>query len=602
MNTKRRFQQTGMVDQETVDQYQERYEHKRQEVQRDAQRLQDSIRSLATSGLIAVGAVVVLVAFMTALLGNLHQYLETASAFMKFLLNWFVPGVGCAFALWCIVRLYRAFKAWRFDRLDLKRGQAEIDAMNAATNRENLLADAEYAVRMAEAAERTARAQQLSMTLPVDDQGNALYRDPYTGLVTPYIMQMREHPNLSSYHQSQKNDNTLQPGQQQAALPAATGKPTVEEMARLIEHNSLNVALGRSRTATNPENQYIISELQDSHLKIIGGSRMGKSCGAGGILRQVELTHDPRRLSFALLDLENKTSRLFENSEHLITIGGRRERAIHARTIEEVPVYLHYLADELEKRDRMTYAQVEDRPHILVYLEEFLNLKRQLKANYPKLYPTFLVDFNTLATRGLKLGLHLMACAQVDYADEEMRESMNQFMGLNMAYGVRPQAAMAAGFVNTELLNQNYANRKPGQFVIESFSGADIGDAPEFDVRGKVKALEEAKRVTLREEKPYEISEKSTQRNSLETGRNELRNGPRNEPDAGLQAYLREKMLEVINYTRENQSATTTDIIKAVWQVKPGDNDPYRQAKDEYAEVQRMITDLAMRGMSQGDK
>lgn len=552
-----------------------------------------SVKKVVTLFMAAGVSLVVLIGFLTGMIGAWKEYIHTWGWVWQVLIWVLGAGVPTAIGVYLIALGVRA-GFWMVQKHE------EIVSAKDERQRQNKLADAEYAIKMSEAAERTARAQQLAMTVPVDNQGNALYRDPFTGQVTPFIMQMREHPNLSSYHHSQKNDNTLQPGQQQEALPAATtGKPSVEELAGLIERNSLSIALGRSRTATTPENLYIISEIEESHLKIIGGSRMGKSCGAGGILRQVELTHDPHKLSFALLDLEYKTSKLFENSEHLITIGGRRERPIHAKTIEEVPVYLHYLKEELEKRDRMTYAQIAERPHILIYLEEFLNLKRQLKANHPKAYPTFLVDFNTIATRGLKLGLHLMACAQVDYADEEMRDSMAQFMGLNMAYGVKPEAARAAGFVHNELLQQNYANRQRGQFVIESFSGADLGDAPEFDVKAKIKSLEEAKRASIREEKPYEISEKSTQRNSYETGRNEPRNGARNEHDPGLQAHLQAKMLGVMNYTRENPDATTTDILKNIWQVKPGDNDPYRQAKIEYAEVQRMINDLAMRSMNQ---
>jgi hypothetical protein len=559
------------------------------------------VQSIKTVFTLFIGAgisLIVLIGFITGMIGAWKEYIATWGWVWQVLI--WVLGGGVPMAVGALLIAYgvRAFFWMQREREDILSARDGRSRLNAEMTRQNLLADAEYAVKMSEAAERQARAQQIALTLPVDEQGNALYRDPYTGIVTPYIMQMREHPGLTSYHHSQKNDNALQAGQQQAALPAAANKPTVEEMAGLIEFNSLDVALGRSLATS----ENLISSIEESHLKIIGGSRMGKSCGAGGILRQVELTHDPRKLSFALLDLEYKTSRLFENSNHLITMGGNRDRAMHAKTIEEVPQYLRFLTQELERRDRMTLDQVAQRPHVLIYLEEFLNLKRQLQNNFEKkLYQQFLTDFNTIATRGLKLGLHLMVCAQVDYADKDLRDSIAQFMGLNMAYGVKPEAARAAGFVNHELLQQNYANRQRGQFVIESFSGADIGAAPDFDVKAKIKELESSKRAEVREEKPYEISEKSTLRNQPETGRNGARNGDRNEPDAGLQAHLHKMMLATMNYTHENPDATTTDILKNVWDAKPGNNADYYQAKTEYAEVQRMINALAMRGMNQGE-
>ncbi len=159
------------------------------------------------------------------------------------------------------------------------------------------------------------------------------------------------------------------------------------------------------------------------------------------------MTHDPEKLCFALLDMEYRTSQLFEKSKHVavLNLGLGREIHCHAKSIEDVPMYLHYLVQELECRNRLSYHELEKLPHILIYLEEFLDLKKRLKIGDKKVYVQFLTDFNTLATRGLKLGLHLMLCAQVDYADEDLKDCMAQFVGINMAFGVKPLAAMAAG-------------------------------------------------------------------------------------------------------------------------------------------------------------
>lgn len=280
----------------------------------------------------------------------------------------------------------------------------------------------------------------------------------------------------------------------EAALPSLNvARPQVSELAQRIERNSLSLCLGKSLT----DGGYLIAELAGTHFKIIGATQMGKSCEAGGILNQIEMTHDPQRLCFALLDLEYKTSRLFEKSEHLAVLSPGRGREIpcHAKSIEEVPTYLHYLVEELERRDRIaSYQEVEELPHIIVYIEEFLDLKKQLRIRDKKLCNQFLTDFGTLATRGLKLGLHLMPCAQVDYADDDLKDSMAQFLGLNMAFGVKPEAARAAGFISSELLSKNYAHRTPGQFVVEMIGASDLGIAPDYDVKAKLKALSEHQR------------------------------------------------------------------------------------------------------------
>lgn len=280
----------------------------------------------------------------------------------------------------------------------------------------------------------------------------------------------------------------------EAALPSLNvARPQVSELAQRIERNSLSLCLGKSLT----DGRYLIAELTGTHFKIIGATQMGKSCEAGGILNQIEMTHDPQRLCFALLDLEYKTSRLFEKSSHLAVLSPGRGREIpcHAKGIEEVPVYLRHLVEELERRDRIaSYQEVEELPHIIIYLEEFLDLKKQLRIRDKKLCNQFLTDFGTLATRGLKLGLHLMPCAQVDYADDDLKDSMAQFLGLNMAFGVKPEAARAAGFISSELLSKNYAHRTPGQFVVEMVGGSDLGIAPDYDVKAKLKALPEHQR------------------------------------------------------------------------------------------------------------
>lgn len=366
-------------------------------------------------------------------------------------------------------------------------------------------------------------------------------------------------------------------------------KPSVEELARKVERNSLTLCLGRSLTTGKD----LTTELNGTHLKIIGGTQMGKSCMAGSILAQIEKTHDPDVLCFALLDMEYKTSRLFEKSSHLarVTTGQGREVKLHAKTIEEVPIHLHYIVEELERRNRLgSYQDVEKLPHILIYIEEFLDLKKRLKSQGGKVCNQFLADFSTIATRGLKLGLHIMACAQVDYADDDLKDAMNQFIGLNLAFGVRPQAAMAAGFINSDLLSQNFASKTRGQFVLETLGYADLGIAPDYDVKEKIKALHQT-RVLARETKDL----------SLETGFQVDFNQIENQFQTSSQAILADLdgeqwPIEQFNWKLDQMIALLTakqnEQFKQIWEVSPGPGREYKRAQAEREALMQYIKSL----------
>lgn len=337
-------------------------------------------------------------------------------------------------------------------------------------------------------------------------------------------------------------------------------KPQVSELAAKIERNSLQVCLGRSLT----NGEYLIADLEGKHIKIIGASQTGKSCQAVAIHEQLQQTHDPDKLRFAILDREYKPSRLLEHSEHVAVVSGR---PCIARNIDEVPIYLGYLVDELERRDRLSYQELVLLPRILIYIEEFLDLKKRLKLADRKICNKFLVDFNTLATRGLKLGLHLMICAQVDYADDDLKDAMAQFNGIYMSFSVIPTAARAAGFTSTELLNQNFASKTPGQFVLEMAGCCDLAVAPDYDVKAKLEALGQAQIVTVKQ--------------------------ARNTSDSALQAKLAQIM--------EIPGESMRDCIKRVWGASPGDNEGWRRAKSEYEQCMMQLYALALVGMERED-
>lgn len=499
MNTKRRFQQTGMIEQETVDAYQERYDHKRQEVQRDAQRLQDSIRSLAVSGLIAVGAVVVLVMFMVGLLGNLHQYLETSSAAMKFLLNWFVPGMGCAFVLWCLVRLYRAFKVWRFDSIELKRAQAEIDSMNDARTRENWLAEAEVEVRMAEAQKLRAEAIQIERAINFDMNGNAAILNTATWEVAQIRGNYQQYPNLHTI----RNDNQLQAGASDGELQARITEermlPSIEKFYEAIKFNSLQTGLG----AEVETGQLVIAPIRKStHFKFIGGSGQGKSCVAGGVLDIATMTNDPDHLRIGLLDLEHNTSRLFEDLPHVAEIGPRRQRLV-GRDADEVANKLKLLQWELKRRSDLGEEYcTQHEPVLLVYVEEMLSLKYEVVDK--QLQKDMLAAINILGIRGRKYGIFFLTCMQTDYSDKSTREAMAQFRTRG-GFAIDPDTARASGFFNTELVKQNFQQGRQGQYVLERPQYGALVLAPDYDVKVKLETLARAKAAATKPAMPSTI-------------------------------------------------------------------------------------------------
>jgi hypothetical protein len=532
-----------------------------------ALRKAETINALVRTCIIAGVSCILLIAFLIALFGNLHLFLDVTGELMRLVLAYLTPGV---FAAVTIAMLYKSTRIWRTlqaQDLEFQYKRAEIQAVNDANKRRNDINDAEVERIKAEAANLRAEAQRTLMTHDLDAQGNKLIINPWTNEATLYCGNMREHPGLHSMHYTNKVDGS----KATEALPALAGeasKPSIDEIVNSVKRNSYEFVLGRSLQ----NREFIREELTDAHIKLIGGSRMGKSCEAAAIIDQVTQTHDVQHLQIALLDLEYKTSRLFEHDEHILTINtGYKKVQMHAKDVPQVADCLILLHDEMQRRYQLTDTDVDRLPHILIYLEEFLYWKKLLKQFVsPDAREKSLAAFAGLATRGLKVGIHLMACAQVDYADEELRDAMAQFLAINVAFSVKPSAAMAAGFVNSELLRKNYEARTPGQFVVEAIGGSDLGVAPEYNVKAK---LAQIQAVTTISESQQKAS----------------RNPVRNTVDTALQA----KLLQVMEIPGE----TMAETIKRVWYASPGNGPKYQKAKQEYLQVIDVIHAMARRGL-----
>lgn len=273
-------------------------------------------------------------------------------------------------------------------------------------------------------------------------------------------------------------------------------RPKIEEIVDALSEDELEFSTGRSLTS----NELIKIPLAGKHIKIIGASQMGKTSLIAAILEQIRQKYDRSMVRLVILDLEDMTGNLFEDDPLILEMHVQDEvRKLHARNPVEVATMLTWLDDVMQYRygliQRRGIAYVEKLPRILIYFEEFLDWKKTLAQRVPDedLRNDAMAAINTLSTRGLKVGMHLLICAQVDYADAELKAAMAQFVGINVAFGVKPKAAEAAGFVDSERLKENYAAKVPGRYVIEMIGGGDTGISPEFNVREKLKALQAAR-------------------------------------------------------------------------------------------------------------
>jgi hypothetical protein len=530
---------------------QNRFEHEVQVVGNADREISssDGLRSLVKFVIAGSISVILFIGFLTALISNWGIYVAASGSLIRLGAQMLVPAAVLAGVGFCIKY---GLSTWAY----YKNATVEIESKAS-----------ENAIRQAEAQKLLAEADRMRNISHLDEQGNLMVRDEI-GRWQLVQGNMREHPGLHSMHYSIKSESNTEP----IALPAAgqTTKPKVEDLVKLVERNSFQIPMGNSLRGNGP----VIVGIEDVHIRVIGSSRKGKSCLAAAVLDLVTQTHDSSVMLIALLDMENKTSKLFEENGNLAVLQlGSRKIPLHARNPKQVVEYLHLIRNEMDRRYSLPEAEQEKQPHILVYIEEFLSLKKHRDLD-PRMRTALLDDLNELAIRGLKALIHLMACAQVDYADDDLKPLNNNF-GMNVSFAVRPEAARAAGFMCNELLSDNWANKLPGQCVVEATGCVDLVDAPDYDVKALLKARNEPSKVVV-----SEVSETLPKQD---------RNEQRNMPQEALQAKLYQVM--------ENPGENMRDCIRRVWGATPGDNEGWKLAKGEYEEVLKTIHQLARKGM-----
>lgn len=297
-------------------------------------------------------------------------------------------------------------------------------------------------------------------------------------------------------------DRLFQMGREQEK-PSSIPRLLPNDIIRHTEPDDYQICIGRS--LTKPGNPPVWINFYCQHLKIIGASQYGKSSMAAYILYVITRTHAPENVQIALLDLEHKTSKLFTTCDHVarVTINGQPV-TLHARSYEEVLEHLGHCVEIMNQRYRLSEAEAEQEPLLVVYVEEFLDLKDHFKKLVDatsgddkeaakKDYAQLVFRVSQLARRGLKAKLQLLLCAQVDYRDEDFREALVNITG-GMSFNVDPPAARAAGFIRGDLLKRNMEENKRGQAVTETLDCKDLVLAPQYDLREKLRALDKRRR------------------------------------------------------------------------------------------------------------
>lgn len=165
---------------------------------------------------------------------------------------------------------------------------------------------------------------------------------------------------------------------QQQQEEHALRRLSIDEICAHVKFNSYTIFIGRS--LTKPGSPAVQINFYKRHFKLIGASQKGKSSMAAAFLEIITRTHDPEHVILALLDLEDQTSKLFADKPHIaeLLIDGQ-PLLLHARSREQVVEYLNHIVALMDYRYTLSKHEVIEGPILLVYIEEFLALKKYLR-------------------------------------------------------------------------------------------------------------------------------------------------------------------------------------------------------------------------------
>ncbi len=447
-------------------------------------------------------------------------------------------------------------------RIHLHMQEAHLESLRAAQRR----ADEEHATRL----------HLLRTRLPANTEGNRDFiYDERSGQVMEvrsghYIQPVPAHwapHTVSTYKDTSSRVSEDKPVH--GVLGAGITQPSQDWLLGHLPEQALIVSPG---VQASTGQMVKVSICDVPHFKILGSTGFGKSCLAGSLLDQATHLNRPEVFQLACLDLEHKTSRLFEDLPHIAhcRVGSRLVQLV-ATDAEEVVEHLGYLKKVLDYRAGLSEPELTRQPVLVIYVEEMLSL--QYEVVDPKQLKSMLADVTVLSVRGRKYGMFLIAVMQTDYSSEELRVSQKMFR-FRAAAAIDQSAARAAGFQNTELIKQNFQHGQPGQFVIEYPSFSQLVLAPTYDVKRlvaeKTRASHDFTRVSEDEPSPGLTLLKPSRNSSETTVKTD---------ETALQARLQEvRHLQALGWGK-------VAIIEKVWKVKAGATHGYKHACLEYDHI-----------------
>lgn len=476
-------------------------------------------------------------------------------------------------AAWSTVTLFAPFVIW----LAFVCGALYLVGMSGSHIVIRWLAVFEKRQAMRHAEGRYQLEQHIALTrMAADEQGNyPVYMPPAPVQIAPMLFapgnSLHGAPRLAARE-----------GQPAIAAPSELASPDIKQpsMRSLLSHleeNALQVCAGVRADTGEP----VILSIPDAvHFKLIGSSGFGKSCLAAALLEQAIRTNTPDVLRIALLDLEHKTSKLFEDAPHVLELTqGRRHIPLVATSADEVALQLGLLKLELDRRARLSETALQDEPLLLIYVEEMLSLQYEVA---PELLAKMLADLAILAVRARKYRMFLLACSQTDYSTPELRTAQKQFRS-RMAFAIDTTAARAAGFMSTELIKWSFTHSAKGSglYVLETPGLAALMLAPVYDVRQKVLAHE---RSTARSTGVQDVFTPETmrivnsERTPVEQPLNTLRTGREQATEANGTHSEQVQQLQALGWGK-------IAIMEKVWNVKRGGSLKWQQAEQEYNEI-----------------
>ncbi len=484
------------------------------------------------------------------------------------------------FAAWSTVTLFAPFVVW----LAFVVGAFYLIGSSGAQVASAWLAVFEKKQAMRHAEGRYQLEQHLSLTrIAADEQGNyPVFLPPAPVQIAPMLFSPGNSPHGSRVQVREEQPAIAAP---QEMISSAVKQPTLRSLLSHLEENALQICAGVRADSGEP----VILSIPDAvHFKLIGSSGFGKSCLAAALLEQAITANSPDVLRIALLDLEHKTSKLFEDSPHVLELqSGRRHIPLVATSADEVAQQLGLLKLELDRRARLSEMALQDEPLLLIYVEEMLSLQYEVA---PELLAKMLADLAILAVRARKYHMFLLACSQTDYSTPELRTAQKQFRS-RMAFAIDTTAARAAGFMSTDLIKWSFTHSQKGSglYVLETPGLAALMLAPVYDVRQKVLAKERAlvrsEQFSARVQEPFTPepfrvveSERNPRETPLKTTRNEQET-----------AWLA-KVEQVRHYQALGWQKVA--ILGKVWDAKPGGSQKWKQAEAEY---QQIVIDLQER-------